>query len=171
MMQFFWSSPVLMFLISGFGIGGFLGGSVLEKFFGFLGCILCRTERLIILVAGILCFWSLVWRMSRWGRYSLVGSAFFWLAGGVVSLYHAAIQYGLLKAPHFCTVQESVGKTFEEQFDRFISAPIKVSCAKRTMDLFGVPASLYLGVTCLLIFGICLMLLKRFTKESLFDER
>jgi disulfide bond formation protein DsbB len=128
-----------LFLMSMTGIGGFALGVFLEHYGNFPACRLCHVERLILLCGGITCFLSWIKWPTRMGNTLLFLTGIQWIIGGLISLYHTGIQYGLLAVPHFCSVQEG------SSLDEFLSRP-SASCDQRTLDFLGIPACLYLVI-------------------------
>jgi disulfide bond formation protein DsbB len=135
------------------GIGGFFLGLILEHYGNFPACRLCHIERLFLLSGGMTCFFSWIWWSHKMGKTFSFLTSIQWVVGSLVSLYHTAIQYGLLAVPHFCNVQEA------SSLDEFMSRP-SASCDQRTLDFLGIPACLYLTVIFMICALFCLLIVR-----------
>jgi disulfide bond formation protein DsbB len=138
--------------MTGMGVGAFFLGSLLENYGNFPACILCHVERWIFLLGGVLAFLTWIWRKAKGGVWLCALLSLVWCVGSGIGFYHAAIQYHFLEKPSFCHVKEVEGDSLDSQLANFLAEP-KASCDQRTLDIFSIPASLYIGVT-LLISGI-----------------
>jgi disulfide bond formation protein DsbB len=79
---------------------------------------------------------------------------FTWIAASLTGLYHAGVQYHIFPLPSFCAVQNA------ETLSEFLSMP-KISCDQRTLELFSIPASLYLGVFSIILSFLCIHVLRQ----------
>lgn len=118
------------------------------------GCRLCQWERGIILAGGLLSF------LAGWIRFRLLFKGLGWLSlplwiGGMgLGAYHAGIQYHLWKQPAMCSVVDA--QTIKEFFAQG-SLP---ACHERTLELFGLPGSVYVLGGCFLMAVVTFCVLK-----------
>lgn len=129
----------IFFIMTGIGWGGFTIGEVLEKYYHFIGCKLCHVERWFLLIGGVSCFLTWIWWSKPFGRLSAWTSLSLWMIGSGVAWYHVGIQYHVFPLPFFCSVQEA------DSLQQFLSLP-SVTCDQRTLEIFSLPASLYLAI-------------------------
>ena len=142
------------FMMSGIGIMGFIVGQLLEDSFGIRGCLLCHIERWVLLAGGIFSLLAGVFWPSLFGLLMAYHILFVWIGGGLTALYHAGVQYHLLPLPSFCSVQNA------QTLTEFLSMP-KVSCDQRTLELFSIPASVYLSILFAVLSLVCIYVLRK----------
>ena len=148
-----WVTPFWILLsMTGMGVGAFLIGTVLEVYGHFPACILCHTERFLFLIGGAISFLTWIWRKEILGQLLCIALGLVWSVGSGVGFYHAGIQYHLFDKPSFCHVQEVAGDSLDSQLANFLAEP-SASCDQRTLDIFSIPASLYIGFALLFCVG------------------
>lgn len=141
------------FVMMSLGIGGFIVGMLLEHYGQFPACQLCHIERWILLIGGMTSLSAWTWWPQGGGYIAGVLTGLVWGIGSAVGFYHAGIQYRLFDLPSFCKIQE--GATLMD----FLSKP-SASCEQRSLDIFSIPASLYIGIMLLLCAGLCFYVLR-----------
>lgn len=113
----------------------------------FPACRLCHIQRMIVLcLAGSTGICLCIKNKGYLLRFFSYGIMMLWVIGAVTSLYHVGIQYHLLSMPQFCIVDNA------STLDALLMAP-HASCNQRTLDIGGIPASVYLFF--MFIFGAC----------------
>jgi disulfide bond formation protein DsbB len=147
LMYQFLKKPQWIFLgMSAFGIGGGLMGMILERYGGFLGCFLCHVERWIVLIGGIFAFLAAVWWPHFLAYCSALSVGAIWTIGAIICFYHAGVQYHIFSEPFFCKVKE--GDSLEAFLNQVSNhAPSMPSCSQKTISVFSIPMSLYLGLS------------------------
>lgn len=131
------------FIVTVFGCAIVLGMAlVLEYGFGVVGCALCKYERMIMFIGGLLAL-PFIFTPARWrpAGFALVGLVF--LGGFVLSLYHVLIQQGIFPLPSFCKPPAISGElSLEEMRNQLLNTPF-VPCNKVTWSLFGLSLAMY----------------------------
>ena len=116
---------------------------ILDYFFGYTGCMLCNTERILLIIVGI---WTIYTLWITWGL---------WCLGLGVSGYHIAVQEHWLPLAAFFKARLPLGDTLECQMENFLSRP-RISCDQVTLRLLGISAVYFLcaffALGCVLIF-------------------
>jgi len=77
----------------------------------------------------------------------------------VVSTYHVGLQYGWIRPARFCSVNHHASS-----LDLFLGIPT-ASCHERTLDIMGLPASLYAMFLSAISTLVCLFSLKKTSKK------
>lgn len=142
------------FIMSAIGIMGFLVGQLLEDYFGIKGCLLCHIERWVLLAGGIFSLLAGMFLSSVFGLLMAYDALFAWIGGSLTALYHAGVQYHLFPLPPFCSVQDA------QTLTEFLSMS-KISCDQRTLELFSVPASVYLSILFAVLSMVCINVLRK----------
>ena len=114
-------------------LGGALVAYGLESWGKFPACRLCHFQRLALALAGLSCALFAV-SGSVW-IFSLATLAWACLFG--LSFYHVGVQFHLWSMPEFCQI------SWASNLDTFMAQP-SARCDQRTLEIFGVPASIWL---------------------------
>lgn len=139
--------------------GLWLFGIVAEKWGGTPACRMCLIIRHLFLITGI--FSSLTGLMQE----KAIGRAFGWattllvMALFGVAAYHSGLQYGWIRPAKFCAVHHSA-----TSLDSFLGIPT-ASCHERTLEIMGLPASLYVMILSAFSTVACVMASRKPSKK------
>ena len=127
------------------------GGLMYEKFGNIDACRMCLVQRGMFLLIGVL---SALTGLMGEGKIHKMLSMVTLVALGVLfflALYHAGLQYHWIRPARFCSVHHSV-----MSLDKLLGTP-SASCHERTLDIFGIPASVYSVIFSAFSFVVSLM--------------
>jgi disulfide bond formation protein DsbB len=145
----FWTFLALMSFVM------FFGGFFYEMIGKVKACRMCLIQRSLFLIIGIFSSFTglvqsqAIQRFLSWCTTILVMGLF------LASTYHVGLQYKWILPQPFCSVHST-----KSTLDQFIGMP-SASCQDRTLEIMGIPASLYAMVFSLLSLLMCFRIVRK----------
>ena len=130
----------------------------IEYGFGIRSCTLCQWQRLPYFLAIIASASAFLSSKKYFFVYLI---QFLFVFGLILSMYHAAIQFGLLPSP--CHKKAGI--------QNIIHFQEMSSCSAITWDLWGIPLSIYNGIIYLALLLIIQVLKKNPIKHFIIEKR
>jgi disulfide bond formation protein DsbB len=162
------NAVLFLFLLSAFGGTA----SYLWEYFGAIPCILCKTERTIILVAMAAFF--LGWLLQLGGGLSKLKAflTFFcflgtasWLAVAGTFFYHMGIQLKWFALPKICRAQINFSNSVEEM-ERLLMSQPQGRCDQVEFTVFGLPPTFYFFIGACFVCIMCLYTLALLRRKN-----
>lgn len=115
---------------------------IMEYGFGILGCTLCKYERILILVGGVVAALFLFVPQRRRPLGFLLIMVIF-LGCGILAFYHVLIQQGVLPLPAFCKPPSIPTNLSLEEMRQQLLSTVFVPCNKVTWSFMGLSLAAY----------------------------